>query len=219
VRAPLVDWLAEEARRARADLGALRVLDVGCGSKPYFPLFAPYVTEYVGVDPADVPEADLRGSAEALPVDDGSYDAVLCIQVLEHTDDPARAVRELARATAPGGRVLASTHGVMVYHPSPVTDYWRWTAAGLERLFRESGDWSSVRVTAASGTTACLGMIAALYLDIVAQKARVRGLMRPVVAGINAASRAVDERIPSLRDPLRPGTLIANFHVVAERPR
>ncbi len=219
VRAPLVGWLREEARLAHADLGAYRLLDVGCGQKPYLPLFAPYAAEYVGVDPAEVPEADLRGSAEALPVGDGAFDVVLCIQVLEHADDPARAVQELARVTAPGGRTLASTHGVMVYHPSPVTDYWRWTAAGLERLFRENGDWASVRVTAASGTTACLGMIAALYLDIAAQKARVRGLMKPVVAGLNAASRAVDLRVASLRDPLRPGTLIANFHVVAERSR
>lgn len=217
VRAPLVRWLAGEARRAHADLGPLRVLDAGCGSKPYLPLFAPYATEYVGVDPADVPAADLRGRVEALPVADASFDIALCVQVLEHADDPAAAVRELARATVPGGRVLASTHGVMVYHPSPETDYWRWTAAGLERLFRENADWASVRVTPASGTTACLGMITALYLDILAQKAHARSLARPLVAGLNAAARAVDARVPALSEPRRPGTLFANLHVVAER--
>ena len=41
VRAPLVRWLAEEARRAHADFGRYRVLDVGCGQKPYLPLFQP----------------------------------------------------------------------------------------------------------------------------------------------------------------------------------
>ncbi len=219
VRGPLVRWLADEARRAHADLGSPRVLDVGCGRKPYFPYFAPYAAEYVGVDPADVPEADLRGSAEHIPVADASFDVVLCIQVLEHADDPARAVTELSRATAPGGRVLASTHGVMVYHPSPATDYWRWTAAGLERLFQANGDWASVRVTPASGTTACLAMIASLYLDIAAQKARVRPLTRPVVAGLNAGARALDRRVPALTDVTRPGTLFANYHVVAEKAR
>ena len=74
---------------------------------------------------------------------------MLCTQVLEHVDDPAQAVRELARVTAPGGRVLASTHGVQVYHPSPV-DYWRWTHAGLERLFRQNAEWASVTVVPAS---------------------------------------------------------------------
>ena len=35
VRAPLARWLGEEARRAHADLGPYRLLDVGCGEKPY----------------------------------------------------------------------------------------------------------------------------------------------------------------------------------------
>ena len=33
--------------------------------------------------------------------------------------------------------MLASTHGVMLYHPNP-QDLWRWTHTGLERLFREA---------------------------------------------------------------------------------
>lgn len=216
VRAPLARWLGEEARRARADLGPYAVLDVGCGQKPYLPLFAPYVTSYVGVDPVENPHAELQGPVEALPVDDEAADVVLCIQVLEHCDDPPRAVSELARATRPGGRVLASTHGVMAYHPSP-TDYWRWTHAGLEKLFGDNAEWASVRVTPASGTTACLGMIASLYLDLAARRARVGALARPLVAGINTLAAAVDARSARLRDPT-PGTLFANFHVVAERP-
>ena len=102
VRAPLVRWLAEEARRAHADLGAYRLLDVGCGEMPYRPLFAAYAATYVGVDPVPNPLAELRGPIEALPVDDGSFDVVLCAQVLEHVDDPARGVRELHRVTCPG---------------------------------------------------------------------------------------------------------------------
>ena len=95
-------------------------------------------TSYVGVDPVDNPKAELKGSVEELPVEDASFDVVLCNQVLEHCDDPVKAVSELRRVTAPGGRVLATTHGVMPYHPSP-TDYWRWTHAGLEKLFAENG--------------------------------------------------------------------------------
>jgi len=215
VRAPLARWLNEEARRAHADLGPYRVLDVGCGQKPYLPLFAPYAAAYVGVDPVENPHAELQGFVEHLPVADASSDIVLCIQVLEHCDDPARAVSELARATAPGGRVLASTHGVMTYHPSPA-DYWRWTHAGLEKLFRDGAEWSSVRVTPASGTTSCLGMLISLYIDLAARRAHVGALAKPLVAGINTLAEAVDARAARLREP-GPGTLFANFHVVAEK--
>jgi len=216
VRAPLARWLREEATRAHADLGPYRLLDVGCGQKPYEPLFTPYTTAYVGVDPVENPSAEVRGCVEALPIADASYDVAICIQVFEHCDDPAKAVAELARVTAPGGRVLVSTHGVMAYHPSP-TDYWRWTHAGLEKLFRDNADWASVKVTPASGTTACLGMIASLYLSLAARRAHLGALARPLIAGINTVAEAIDGSSAKLREP-GPGTLSANFHVVAERP-
>lgn len=218
VRGPLVRWLRDEAVRAHEELGSYRVLDVGCGTKPYEPLFSRYAASYVGVDPVENPIADLQGTVEELPVDDASFDVVLCNQVLEHCVDPAQAVRELHRVTAAGGRVLASTHGVMPYHPSP-TDYWRWTHAGLAKLLTENGTWSSVRVTPASGTTACMGMIVSLNLDMALRHAHVGALARPLVAAINWTAEAIDSSWSRLRDPTQGGTLFANFHVVAEVPR
>jgi SAM-dependent methyltransferase len=217
VRAPLVRWLGEQAEAAGRDLGRYRLLDVGCGAKPYEPLFTPHASSYIGVDPVDNPRAELKGSVEALPVADGAFDVVLCNQVLEHCDDPSAAVSELHRVTAPGGRVLASTHGVMPYHPSP-TDYWRWTHAGLEKLFRDMGDWASVRVTPASGTTACLGMLFSMYLDLMFRRVGLGVAAKPLVAAVNTVAVGIDGRSARLREP-GPGALFANFHVLAEVPR
>src|SRR5581483_6226449 len=139
VRVHLARWLRDEADRAAAEYGSYRVVDIGCGKKPYYPYFAPYASEYVGIDIDESnPYADLYGEVEDLPAADGVFDVVLCSQVLEHTGDPDRAVSELWRVCAPGGRVLASTHGVQVYHPAPV-DHWRWTHTGLELLFLRNG--------------------------------------------------------------------------------
>jgi SAM-dependent methyltransferase len=218
VRAPLVRWLKGEAARAHDDLGRYRLLDVGCGVKPYESLFAPFAVSYVGVDPVVNPRAELQGFIEDLPVEDGTFDVVLCNQVLEHCADPALAVRELGRVTAPGGRVLASTHGVMSYHPSP-TDYWRWTHAGLAKLFTDNGTWASVKVTPGSGTTACVGMIISMNLDLFFRRAHGGLIARPLVTAINRVAEAVDSHSARLREPAQPGTLFANFHVVAEVPR
>ncbi|MFN8223043.1 MAG: class I SAM-dependent methyltransferase [Gaiellales bacterium] len=215
VRAPLAAWLREEARDAHAALGPYRLLDIGCGEKPYEPIFAPYVSSYVGVDPVDNPRAEVKGAAEALPLDDGCSDVTICIQVLEHVEDPAAVVRELHRVTAPGGRVLLSTHGVMVFHPNPV-DRWRWTHQGLEKLFADAGEWASVRVTPSSGTTACLAMLTSIYLDHVLRRLRLARLMPPLVSIVNRVGAAIDRRQPLLAGT-RPGTLTANYHVVAER--
>ena len=209
VRAPLARWLEGEG----AATAGLRILDVGCGVKPYYPYFAG-AAEYIGVDIVDNPAAELKGPVEALPVEDGSFDVVLCNQVLEHCDDPAQAARELRRVTARGGRVLASTHGVQVYHPSP-NDLWRWTHAGLEKLFRDNGDWAALEVRPGAGTTACIGMLLTHFIELLAGRARLRPAARPLVAAINAGAEALDARVASLREPL-PGTVFANYHVRAE---
>lgn len=217
IRAPLRAWIADEAARAHTELGRYRVLDVGCGFKPYEPLFAPFADAYVGVDSGDHAAPDIIGTAEEIPVEDGSFDVVVCSQVLEHVDDPSRVVAELHRVTAPGGRVLASTHGVQVYHPSP-QDLWRWTHAGLTRVFEQHADWGSVTVVPGAGTAATLGLLLATYVDLTFQQAHARPLGRPLIALLNSVAAALDARSATLRG-VGPGTLTANFHVVAEKPR
>lgn len=215
VREPLARWLRDEARRAHEELGRYSVLDVGCGPKPYYPFFEPYASDYVGVDVKDA-AAELEGTAESIPAADGSYQVVLCTQVLEHADDPAAAIRELRRVTAPGGRVLLSTHGVQIYHPNP-DDYWRWTHAGLEKLFRENGDWASLTVRPGSGTAACIGMLVNIYADIALRRAHLAPVARAFCATVNRAAAAIDARSARLREPGHT-TLFANFHVIAEVP-
>jgi SAM-dependent methyltransferase len=179
-------------------------------------LFEPVAESYIGVDVVPNPVAELLGPVEAIPVGDAAFDIVLCTQVLEHSDDPAAAVRELRRVTAPGGRVLASTHGVQVYHPSP-HDYWRWTHEGLGRLFSEAAEWASVDVRPAAGTAATLGMLAGTFLEIGCRRVGLAAAARPPVWLLNRACPALDRRVRLLRE-LVPGSLTANFHVVAQVP-
>ena len=193
------------------------MLDIGCGQKPYYPYFASNASEYVGVDiDVENPMADLHGPAEDLPVDGDSFDVVLCTQVLEHAVDPDRAVSELYRVTAPGGRVLASTHGVQVYHPAP-EDYWRWTHSGLELLFKRNGAWSSINVRPAGGTATCLTALTGIYVDLIFRRLHLSFVGRGLVWLLNTTGAALDRRIPALR-ATRPGTIFLNYHVVAEKP-
>ena len=210
VRSALARWLRSQAAELEGR-APVRILDVGCGVKPYYPFFAGVVSEYVGVDVVENPAADLLGSVESLPVEDASFDVVLCTQVLEHCDDPALAVRELRRVTAPGGRVLASTHGVQVYHPSPV-DYWRWTHEGLRRLFEQNASWTSLRVEAGAGTASALAMLLGTYVEIALRRTVVA---RGPVWLLNRAGSALDARSAGLREPV-PGSLIPNYHVIAD---
>lgn len=206
VRRPLLDWLKAQ------DVTGLSVLDVGCGDRPYEALWSS-AASVVGFDVPGNMHADLHGSIDALPVADASFDVVLCLQVLEHVPDPAAAVRELRRVVRPGGRVLASTHGVYPYHPNP-DDLWRWTHSGLERLFRDNGDWSSISVSTGAGTAATVAMLVAHLVDLLFKRAGIRALGSPFVLALNAGGEALDRAVPMLSRPV-PGSLAANYHVEA----
>ena len=111
VRKPLLD-----GSRAQ-DVRGLRVLDVGCGDRPYEQLF-PGRGRIVGFDVPGNPHADLHGTIDAIPVEDGSFDVVLCLQVLEHVPDPAAAVRELRRVVGPAAASSSRRTGLSV-PPAP----------------------------------------------------------------------------------------------------
>jgi SAM-dependent methyltransferase len=103
------------------------VLDVACGTGAFTRAFAEAVAPdglAVGLDAsatmleraaaADGPAnlAYVRGDAMALPFRDGTFDAVCCFAALYLIEDPWRALDEVVRVLAPGGRValLASVH-------------------------------------------------------------------------------------------------------------
>lgn len=115
-----------------------RVLDYGSADAPYRGFFAPGV-EFVTADLPGNPDAGLIIAPDGtVPADDASFDAVLSTQVLEHVADPGIYLGECFRLLRPGGRLLLSTHGFMVWHPDPV-DHWRWTCSGLQEAVRRAG--------------------------------------------------------------------------------
>ena len=115
-----------------------RVLDYGCADMPYRHLLPPGA-EYVPADIPGNPEALVEVQPDGtLALPDDCFDAVLSTQVLEHVQDPAVYLSECHRLLRPGGRMLLSTHGIMVWHPDPV-DHWRWTCGGLRNAVEGAG--------------------------------------------------------------------------------
>ena len=96
-----------------------RLLDVGCGAGATVELLCGrYGFAAAGIDPsrALIAEGVVRnpslplseGKAEALPVEDGTLDAIFCECVLSLVSEPLRALSEFHRALRPGGRLILS---------------------------------------------------------------------------------------------------------------
>lgn len=185
-----------------------RVLDFGCADMPYRRFFGSDV-DFIGADLPGNPRASLHVRSDGtLPSDDASFDAVLSTQVLEHVADPEVYLAECLRVLRPGGRLLLSTHGMMVYHPDPV-DYWRWTCAGLRRAVEQAG-FAVVRFEGIMG-------MAATGLQLVQDAACVRTprWLRPAICLTAQSVIAVIDRLE--RSESRNLNALV-FALVAERP-
>ena len=88
-------------------------LDVGCGDgRSIGPLLRDQVGSYLGVDVSETAVARSRdlglaaqriSDAAELPFEDDAFDAVVCLEVLEHLFAPHHAIAEALRVLRPGG--------------------------------------------------------------------------------------------------------------------
>jgi SAM-dependent methyltransferase len=122
-----------------------RLLDAGCGSGRTLDMLTRYGTPAgtelnpVGVEAARRRGHDVREAVvERLPYEDASFDLVTCLDVIEHTDDDVRSLKELRRVTRPQGRLVATVPA----HP------WLWSNHDVVNLHRRRYTRRSLRAAA-----------------------------------------------------------------------
>lgn len=137
----------EKALLTAAPRASGRMLDVGCGDKPYELIFQPFVCEHLGVDfvptyqgseNANRNRADQLYEGDVLPFADREFDTVLCTQVLEHTPRPELLVAECARVLKTNGRLIVTVPFSFRIHSEPF-DFYRFTKYGLSTLAASKG--------------------------------------------------------------------------------
>ncbi len=154
VMEPLLDWL----RQIAVQYASGRLLDYGCGNKPYYALFHDKVESYTGADLTQniAQEVDIvLGNATRLPVEDASFSTVLSTQVFEHVAEPDQYLSEASRILRPGGHLILTCPGSYMLHEEP-HDYFRYTIYGLKHLLDKHG-FDAVRVDQAGGAWRLIG--------------------------------------------------------------
>jgi len=178
-------WYRGRRRIIRAELDRLplrpgaRVLDAGCGSGRTLEELGRYGEVFgIELDPGAAEVARGRecgevriGRLEDMPWEDGHFDLITCLDVIEHTPDDRVTLRELRRVAQPGGFLLVTVpayQGLWSMHDVANHHYRRYSRSRLCAAAGEAG-WRVRRVTSFNGLL--LGPAAAVRL---AERRRLR---------------------------------------------
>jgi SAM-dependent methyltransferase len=230
-----IEQLQRVAPRARG-----RLLDVGCGSKPYAAIFTPHVDEYVGLERRgsfELTAAAASGAPDVyydggrMPFEDESFDTILCIQVIEHTPEPQALLEEIARVLRPGGLLVLSAPFAFRLHEEP-HDYFRYTPFGLDAICRQVGLtieetwaqgslWSvlghslnsflAFRVAALEGVLQGLGKLTHESEASHAPKLWRAPLVVPAMFAVSAGARTLERLVPDR-------SMALGFQVIVRKP-
>lgn len=119
-----------------------RLIELGCGTKAKKLLVGDLVEEYIGLDHIDSPHGcdnvDIIGTAYIIPNKSDSFDCVLSTSVLEHLEEPMKALREAHRVLKPGGYAIYTIPLFWHLHEEP-RDFYRFTRYGIKHIFEKVG--------------------------------------------------------------------------------
>jgi SAM-dependent methyltransferase len=118
-----------------------KVLDIGCGSKPYEKLFI-YAKKYIGLDTKSSghihkdENVDIYYDGGQFPFENNAFDNAVCFQVLEHVDNINLFFQEIARVIKKDGYILFEMPFIWEEHELPY-DFRRYTGKGIQKLLKQ----------------------------------------------------------------------------------
>jgi SAM-dependent methyltransferase len=192
--------LLDESLTRTTSAIAGEVIEIGGGRKPRRGRFRPATTAAAGWLHLDIAPSQLPhvvGDATALPFAAGSFDTVLCLEVLEYLAGPRAALAEMRRIVRPGGRLVLSVP--FLHRCDGPTDRWRATEHGLRELLSASG-WACVSVEAQG---AALAVMANILQQVLRQPTSAQGrvvaaALWPLVTLLRRWDQPLANRFPLL---------------------
>lgn len=181
-----------------------RLLDIGCGNKPFEKMFCDRVSEHIGCDVVQSSEsrADVVCLATRLPFEDASYGTVLITQVIEHVADHQAMLREVFRVLQEDGTLILSGPMYWPLHEEPY-DFFRFTEHGLRFLLENLG-FVAIEIVNDGGKWALCGQVLIHTINA------TRLDRRFVIRAINRVFSYLDDSQAAGRNPM-------NYVVVARK--
>ena len=178
-----------------------RLLDVGCGSKPYEKLFD--AVEYIGID-IEVSGHDHSSSkvdkfydGKKIPFEDKSFDNVFSSETFEHVFNINELLDEINRVLKPGGKLCFTLPFVWEEHEQPY-DFARYTSFAAEHLLNAHG-FKLIKLTKSTGYIETVMQMLSIYIyqHVLPRNAYLRILLTPLfVSPINIVALVLSKVLP-----------------------
>lgn len=145
-----------------------KVMDLGCGSKPYRNLFT--CDEYIGVDfenpghPHLNEQIDVFYDGKHLPFEDESFDVIFSSEVFEHVFNLPELLLEIRRVIKPGGKLIFTCPFAFPEHEQP-NDFARYTSFAVTELMRNI-NFSVVQYIKSGNTVEAIGQLKIIYAHL-----------------------------------------------------
>ena len=162
------------------------IIDIGCGSKPYEPIFKKYsnITQYNGIDfPSYSINKDFTSSKPdytftkeytaslQLPFPNKKFSNSVAFQVLEHHPQAEKLSKEMVRITKKKGKIIITAPFIWALHELP-HDYFRFTEYGLRELF-EKNNCKIIKITKQGSLFSVISMLLNEELNNFASKGKL----------------------------------------------
>jgi SAM-dependent methyltransferase len=182
-----------------------RVLDFGCGSKPYEELFDPL--SYTGVDieisghDHATSKVDRFYDGHTIPFEDGAFDSVIAFEVFEHIFNVEEILGEVRRVLRPHGKLLLSIPFAWPEHEVPY-DRARYTSFGIEKLLTDAG-FDVVHTVKTTTSVRAIAQLAIVYVSdhCLPQHGLISKLLRlMIIFPMNVTAMIADFVLPNRYD-------------------
>jgi SAM-dependent methyltransferase len=196
-------YLFRDLKFAISKYAGNKILDIGCGNKPYEEFFDKNA-EYVGCDiiQSNQNKVDIISLATKIPLEDETFDTIFSTQTIEHVFDHELMLKEAFRLVKNNGMLIISGPMYWPHHEVPF-DFFRFTEFGFRSILEKVG-FSIVEVFPNGGKWALWGLATIHTFPSLIANNRIFKFL------INSTCYFLDKRNPDFKNT-------SNFVIVAKK--
>lgn len=192
-----------------------RLLDFGCGNKPYRELIN--VDQYIGLDIEesghnhDNEDIDVYYEGKIIPFDEKYFDSVFTSEVFEHVFELDHILKEINRVCKIDGHILITVPFVWNEHEVPY-DFARYTSFGIHHILQVNG-FEVVKYSKTSNYIETLFQMWNTYIfQYILRKKKIQFLLTPlIISPITIVGLVISKILP------KSNSLFLNNVVVAKK--